>query len=183
MERVSGGEIMKMAGRVFQEYFRGEQACREDLVAEGALGIVAGLEKYDPSRGVALTTYMCTCARNAMATYMKKERRSRQAIELSELDWVEAADVLDLERLAEEQRVAENLMRVREASGVLRPRANAIANELLMGRRQVDVARKYGVSRQDVNNVFKKIRARVTARYDYDGGQLVEKVVIDGEKS
>ena len=183
-QRISGEEMMRLAGCVWRAYFSGEKRCREDLVAEGALGIVAGLDKYDPGRGVALTTYMCTCARNAMAMWMKRERKRRQAEVCGGLELVEVQGEFDLERIAQDERVGMAMAQVREASGVLRPRANAIANELLKGRRQIDVAKQFGVTRQNVNNVFKKIKRRITERYEYDGGQLVRKVVRqDGEEA
>ena len=181
MERPSGEEMMAMAGRVYHEYYKAEKALEQDLVSEGVVGILVGLDKFDEAKGVQLSTFMCACARNAMASYMRRERKRKAGHGLVALEVVEVEDVLDMDGMAERQRLAEAMMKVREASGVLRPRANAIANELLKGRRQIDVAREFGVSRQDVNNVFKKIKRRITEQYEYCEGQLERKVVRTDE--
>lgn len=175
--RVSGEEMMKMAGRVYQEYYKGSGVSREDLVSEGVVGILVGMSKFDESKGVQLSTYMYVCARNAMAGYVRKEKVSRKLHGDDLLVGVEAVGEDVVGMLAEREESEELIEKVREAAGVMRPKVNAIANELLKGRRQVDVARQFNVSRQAVNNIFKKIRVSVVEKYEYDGVRIKEKEV------
>lgn len=180
---VSGEEMMKLAGHVWSKYFKGERESRDELVAEGVLAMVKASGSYKADNGVKETTYLCVCARMAMAMWLRKQRKNwRGVVGADVVDFVGDRVSDDGEDMYEMLARADVVDKVREANGVMRPKANAIANALLNGERKVDVARKFGVSKQNVSNMFIKLKKRTLEKYDYVNGVLVDKVVIRSEE-
>ena len=72
---------------------------RKDLVQEGTLGLHRAIVKYDPSRGVKLSTYAYPWIRSYMSKYVKKTRKA--------MDYLPVAEVYNPEPDSETERVDE----------------------------------------------------------------------------
>ena len=72
---------------------------RKDLVQEGTLGLHRAIVKYDPSRGVKLSTYAYPWIRSYMSRYVQKTRKA--------MDYLPVAEVYNPEPDSETERVDE----------------------------------------------------------------------------
>jgi len=58
---------------------------RKDLVQEGTLGLHRAIVKYDPARGVKLSTYAYPWIRSYMSRYVQKTRRAMDYLPVAEI--------------------------------------------------------------------------------------------------
>ena len=72
---------------------------RKDLVQEGTLGLHRAIVKYDPSKGVKLSTYAYPWIRSYMSRYVQKTRKA--------MDYLPVAEVYNPEPDSESERVDE----------------------------------------------------------------------------
>ena len=72
---------------------------RKDLVQEGTLGLHRAIVKYDPSKGVKLSTYAYPWIRSYMSRYVQKTRKA--------MDYLPVAEVYNPEPDSETERVDE----------------------------------------------------------------------------
>jgi RNA polymerase sigma factor (sigma-70 family) len=75
---------------------------RKDLVQEGALGLHRAIVKYDPSKGVKLSTYAYPWIRSYMSRYVQKTRKA--------MDYLPVAEVYNPEPESESLNEVEDLM-------------------------------------------------------------------------
>lgn len=47
----------------------------DDLMENGIMGLSNALEKFDPEKNTKFTTFACTCIRNEVLAYFKKEKK------------------------------------------------------------------------------------------------------------
>jgi DNA-directed RNA polymerase specialized sigma24 family protein len=171
MKRMEVGEMYRVVRAVRSKYFSGCREKWEDLESEGLLALCEAEVSFDESYGVSFLTYGWRCVWCAMMKYLRASEKYERLLADTNGDiecyFVEEdCDVC----------VCDDVMKmIADASGVMSPKANLIANELLGGKKQCDIADKFGVSRQFVNEIFSKIKENVREKYDYINGELIEK--------
>ena len=75
---------------------------RKDLVQEGSLGLHRAIVKYDPSKGVKLSTYAYPWIRSYMSRYVQKTKKA--------MDYLPVAEVYNPEPESESLNEVEDLM-------------------------------------------------------------------------
>ena len=75
---------------------------RKDLVQEGTLGLHRAIVKYDPSKGVKLSTYAYPWIKSYMSRYVQKTRKA--------LDYLPVAEVYNPEPESEPLKEVDDLM-------------------------------------------------------------------------
>jgi len=75
---------------------------RKDLVQEGTLGLHRAIVKYDPSKGVKLSTYAYPWIKSYMSRYVQKTRKA--------MDYLPVAEVYNPEPESEALNKAEDIM-------------------------------------------------------------------------
>jgi RNA polymerase sigma factor (sigma-70 family) len=75
---------------------------RKDLVQEGTLGLHRAIVKYDPSRGVKLSTYAYPWIKSYMSRYVQKTRKAMDYLPVAEVynpepedESTEVADIME----------------------------------------------------------------------------------------
>ena len=53
----------------FKKYYA-QASDQEDLISIGTIGLIKGIETFDPSKGARLATYAARCVENATLTRM-----------------------------------------------------------------------------------------------------------------
>lgn len=154
------GQEERIARAVVRRYYYGIGEA-EDLVQEGIMGIVRARERYEAGRGASFTTYAYKSARNAICRYLKKEAEWRRHVVSCEYDVAVETSEGFAEGYIEE---------IREWLGL---KEGTIGAEIMKGRRQSDIAKEFGVSRQLVSKEFSKIKKMVLSRYELKGGELI----------
>ena len=65
---------------------------RKDLVQEGSLGLHRAIVKYDPSKGVKLSTYAYPWIRSYMSRYVQKTRKAMDYLPVAEVCHLDAEE-------------------------------------------------------------------------------------------
>jgi RNA polymerase sigma factor (sigma-70 family) len=136
----------------------------EDLVQCGMLGLVQAANSWDENKG-EFSTYSVKCIRNAIAIEFRKRDKHKGVLSLDTttiagtdgenfiMDWVvgdEDVDYVDVDSLIK-------LLNSKDAE---------ILKLKLSGMTQVDIAKKYGVSREEISRRVRRIR-RVCIKNGY----------------
>lgn len=174
-----GEELIALSTAVFNRYYSREKELRDDLISEGILAMLNNESKFDGCGSKKMTTYMWISARNGMAKFIRKENKQREHIIPHDLSNIEQF-VFYIEDEIEKNGYRECLEKVRQVGlDVKGAKRRNIVNDILNGESQSDIGRKYGVKRQRVNEVFRRVKKRATDIYRYVDGGLVEKENFD----
>lgn len=167
-ERMESGEVLAIATAVYNEYFRGFSEWREDLIAEGVLGILVCEQRYDATKG-KLVVYAWRSAWGRMMSYAKVECRAK----LGRVDLTEVDNYISeqFKSCLEETDIIKELGQVRMRKEL----QNAIVERILSGERECDVADKLGVSRQYVSLAWNKWKRKVHSRFEFIDGNIEPK--------
>lgn len=165
---MKSGEVLAIATAVYNEHFRGFSEWREDLIAEGVLGILVCEQRYDATKG-KLVVYAWRSAWGRMMSYAKDECRAKAGrVGLEDVDnYVNEP----FKSCIEETEIIEELGQVRMRKEL----HNAIVELMLSGERECDVAEKLGVSRQYVSLAWNKWKQKVHSRFDFVNGNIEPK--------
>ena len=153
----------------FKKYYA-QSSDQEDLISIGTIGLIKGIETFDPSKGARLATYAARCVENEILMHFRAQRKSSQDVSLS--DYIETAsdgtplalmDVVSDDRdLLEQVAGREDLRRLCTAvDRVLNQQERLVILERygLGGRtpkRQREVAQLTGISRSYVSRIEKR---------------------------
>ena len=148
----------------------------EDLISIGTVGLIKGVDTYDPSKGTRLATYAARCIENEILMHLRATRRNRREVFLQnpigvdrEGNEVTLMDMLPSDEDGVEDAVGRRVLarRIQEAVRELGPRERRVL-ELrfgLDGRRrhtQREVARVLGISRSYVSRIEKRAVRKLT---------------------
>ena len=56
----------------------------DDLISVGTIGLIKGIDSFDPSKGRKLTTYVSKCIENEIFMYLRSVKKNYQTISLDE---------------------------------------------------------------------------------------------------
>ena len=168
MER--GAEVQRLVGHARRKYFRGVRGVDlEDMEAEGVYWVYRNAWRYDPEKS-SFSTFVCMTARSGMSMYLRGEReRAKRSVDINEI----------IEFYGEEQDSGLEENNVRSAlSEIIKGYKNQkreIAEDLLSGAEQIDIARARGVTRSYVSKIMCDISAACREKYEMVDGAMVEK--------
>jgi RNA polymerase sigma factor (sigma-70 family) len=144
----------------------GDRARQDDLLAAGAVAVSEALGEFDPTRRVPLDALATVRAYQRMSNAARavRSRRSRRTLRLAPSvecgpGAIDEGGIVDAQPgpLAVIVR-AEDERAIREAISRLPARLASVADALLNGYNQSEIAREAGVSRMSVSNWVAKIR-------------------------
>ena len=188
LERASKGDMdarniliernLRLVAHIMKKYYT-LSSDQEDLISIGTIGLIKGIETFDPSKGARLATYAARCVENEILMYFRSQRKLSGDISLSDdLETGKDGTALSVQDVvASEEDLFEDYSR-KEESGRLRaairrclsPRERTVI-ELRYGlgsreaQRQQDVAKVLGISRSYVSRIEKhaleKLRAEL----------------------
>ena len=58
---------LRLVAHIMKKYYA-QTADQEDLISIGTIGLMKGIETFDPSKGARLATYAARCVENAILT-------------------------------------------------------------------------------------------------------------------
>lgn len=160
---------LRLVAHIMKKYYA-QAADQEDLISIGTIGLIKGVESFDPSKGARLATYAARCVENEILMYFRSQKKSSQDVSLS--DYIDTgADgaalalmdvVSDEEDLLERVSDREDIRKLCKAvDSVLteQERLVVVARYGLgtgIPMRQREVADKTGISRSYVSRIEKK---------------------------
>ena len=160
---------LRLVAHIMKKYYA-QAADQEDLISIGTIGLIKGVETFDPAKGARLATYAARCVENEILMYFRSQKKSSQDVSLS--DYIDTgADgaalalmdvVSDEEDLLERVSDREDIRKLcRAVDSVLteQERLVVVARYGLgtgIPMRQREVADKTGISRSYVSRIEKK---------------------------
>lgn len=73
---------LRLVAHIVKKYSNAGEA--DDLISVGSIGLIKGIETYEPGKGCQLTTYAAKCIENEILMYIRANKKHRQAISLYE---------------------------------------------------------------------------------------------------
>ena len=61
---------LRLVAHIMKKYYA-QSADQEDLLSIGTIGLIKGIESFDPSKGARLATYAARCVENAILSSMR----------------------------------------------------------------------------------------------------------------
>jgi len=132
---------LRLVAHIMKKYYA-QTGDQEDLISIGTIGLIKGIETFDPGKGARLATYAARCVENEILMHFRAQRKSAQDVSLS--DYIETGadgSALSLMDVVCEDEDLLDRVSLREQSRQLRL---AIARELTDQERQV-ICLRYGL--------------------------------------
>lgn len=160
---------LRLVAHIMKKYYA-QTSDQEDLISIGTIGLIKGIESFDPGKGARLATYAARCVENEILMYFRSQRKSSQDVSLS--DYIEtgadgaALSLMDvvsdeedlMERVSNREQLAK-LCRAVDKELTPQERQVVIARYGLGGGaalRQREVAKLTGISRSYVSRIEKR---------------------------
>lgn len=175
---LGGGEMMAMAGEIYRRRFSGQAVCsRDDLIMEGVAGIIEAGERYDGGRA-SFTTYAWWCALWQMLRFFKAEKERLGQVSLNDEvgDGIELGDILfnteweGKNNDNDDNKIIGGLIKVAKDKSC---KDFEILMGLLEGKKQREIAKDFGVTKQSISKVFCNFKDYVRENYDVVDGEIV----------
>ncbi|QDI93001.1 RNA polymerase sporulation sigma factor SigE [Salicibibacter halophilus] len=152
----------------------------EDLISIGTIGLIKGVNTFNPEKKIKLATYASRCIENEILMYLRRNNKTRYEISFDEplnVDWdgneLLLSDVMgtdeDIITRGIEDKVDKTLLR--RALTTLNPREKQIM-ELRFGlagqkeKTQKDVADMLGISQSYISRLEKRIIRRLKKEFN-----------------
>ncbi|WP_425433675.1 RNA polymerase sporulation sigma factor SigE [Natribacillus halophilus] len=152
----------------------------EDLISIGTIGLIKGVNTFNPEKKIKLATYASRCIENEILMYLRRNNKTRYEISFDEplnVDWdgneLLLSDVMgtseDITTRGMEDKVDKSLLR--RALKTLNPREKQIM-ELRFGlagqkeKTQKDVADMLGISQSYISRLEKRIIRRLKKEFN-----------------
>lgn len=160
---------LRLVAHIMKKYYA-QTADQEDLISIGTIGLIKGIESFDPSKGARLATYAARCVENEILMYFRSQRKSSQDVSLS--DYIEtgadgaALSLMDVVSddmdLLEQVNQRQNLRKLCKAVDevLTRQERQVVIYRYGLGGgtplRQREVAKLTGISRSYVSRIEKR---------------------------
>lgn len=157
--------------------FENTGVCVEDLISIGTIGLIKGINTFNPEKKIKLATYASRCIENEILMYLRRNNRVKLEVSFDEplnTDWDEnellLSDILgtdedviykDLETEVEISLLKKAMLSLNERERQiieLRFGVNRVENKELT---QKEVADILGISQSYISRLEKKIMARL----------------------
>lgn len=151
----------------------------DDLISIGTIGLIKGVDTYQASHHVRITTYCARCIENEILMYFRKNNKYLNDVSIHEAigydkdgNPIEILDVLKVEEedFSEKVQLQDHLQLLREYLSVLTPREREILEwryglenqEVLTQKR---IAKKLGISRSYVSRIEKRALTKILREF------------------
>ena len=170
---------LRLVAHIMKKYYT-LTADQEDLISIGTIGLIKGIESFDPSKGARLATYAARCVENEILMHFRSRKKAAQDVSLS--DYIDTGNdgtalalmdvVSDEEDLLEQVSNRQELRRLCKAVDRV---LNDQERQVIVLRyglgggeplRQREVAEHTGISRSYVSRIEKKALQKLRAELE-----------------
>ena len=160
---------LRLVAHIVKKYYA---ACdeQEDLISIGTIGLIKGIDTFQPEKGTRLATYAARCIENEILMYFRAQRKTAGTLSLSEpIETDSDGDPLTLiDLIFEEDTTADEIDRknkIRDLYRFLDEMPEGREKEILILRyglyqgdilTQREIAARLGISRSYVSRIEKK---------------------------
>lgn len=75
---------LRLVAHIMKKYYA-QAADQEDLISIGTIGLIKGIETFNPEKGARLATYAARCVENEILMYFRSQKKYPNEVSLSEL--------------------------------------------------------------------------------------------------
>ena len=170
---------LRLVAHIIKKYYSAYSE-QEDLISIGTIGLIKGIDSFNPDKGIKLATYASRCIENEILMYLRSKKKSSLDVSLSEpidtdsegneltlIDVIYAedniADELDLKIKSEKVRKFVALLPDKRERLIITERFGLDGNE---PKTQKEIAKELGISRSYVSRIEKKALERLRDMFD-----------------
>lgn len=155
----------------------------DDLISIGTIGLIKGIDSYNPSKNVKITTYAARCIQNEILMYFRATKKMTKDVSLSdsigfdkEGNEISLIDVLKDESvdIVEDLHTQELLDKLNKYIGVLTPRERRILEKRYglnntEQETQKEIADSLHISRSYVSRIEKRALSKILKEFLKNG--------------
>lgn len=171
---------LRLVAHVVKKYARtGED--QEDLISIGTIGLIKGVDTFNPSKGVRLATYCARCIENEVLMHLRNVKKNSREVSLFEPIGTdrEGNDVSLVDVLGTDAQVVEDaaestviMARVRDFVESLTPKERTVLDLRfgLYGKERMtqrDIAKRLGISRSYVSRIEKRAVGKILSDLNF----------------
>ncbi len=151
----------------------------EDLFSIGMIGLIKGIDSFDPNKGSKLPTYVGRCIENEILMHLRKFRKRVSEISMNEVINVdfEGNEMTLFEILANDENILDDIVTDLERKRLLRlvdylPQREKEIIELRFGLNgkdqhlQREIGKMMGIEQSHVSRIVKKVLSKLQKRID-----------------
>ena len=159
---------LRLVAHIVKKYYANTDD-QDDLISIGTIGLIKGVDSYNPEKKVRLATYAAKCVENEILMYFRKKKRTANEVSLSEhIDTDKDGNELSLiDVISEEDRILDTVcqkMRVERLLEGIRTQLDGRERTIIELRyglteppmTQKQTAQRLGVSRSYISRLEKK---------------------------
>lgn len=154
----------------------------DDLISIGTIGLIKGIDSYEPTKNVKITTYASRCIQNEILMHFRANKKTNNDVSLSdsigfdkEGNEVSLIDVIkdDKEDIVDELHLQETLEKLENYMGVLTPREKKILEKRYGLKNtgeetQKEIAKSMKISRSYVSRIEKRALTKLLKEFIKD---------------
>lgn len=151
----------------------------DDLISIGTVGLIKGVDSYEPSKGIRITTYVARCIENEILMFYRADKKNNKNISLNETigfdkdgNEMTFIDILKTEKpdFALDIHKNDNINLLKSVFKKLAPREK----EILIKRyglndndeiTQKEIAKELGISRSYVSRIEKRALTKILREF------------------
>lgn len=160
---------LRLVAHIMKKYYA-QTADQEDLISIGTIGLIKGIESFDPSKGARLATYAARCVENEILMYFRAQRKSSQDVSLSDVieTGADGAALSLMDVVSDDEDLLERVSdreQLRKLCAAVRSELTDQERQVVVARfglgggaplRQREVAKLTGISRSYVSRIEKR---------------------------
>ena len=169
---------LRLVAHIVKKYNNAGEA--DDLISVGSIGLIKGIETFEPNKGCQLTTYAAKCIENEILMYIRSNKKHRQAVSLYEAVGTdkEGNDIalMDVIPQPNDSFVGiENSLVMEKVKEIMDEHLTGVEYDVIALRygmkdstayTQSQVAKKLGISRSYVSRIEKRAIAKIAKIID-----------------
>lgn len=74
---------LRLVAHLVKKY-EGKDVSSDDLISIGTIGLIKGIDSYNPNKNIKITTYIAKCAENEILMYFRANRRRGNDVSLND---------------------------------------------------------------------------------------------------
>lgn len=164
---------LRLVAHIVKKYNNAGEA--DDLISVGSIGLIKGIETFEPDKGCQLTTYAAKCIENEILMYIRSNKKHRQAVSLYEAVGTdkEGNDIALMDVIPQQGDSfvgIENSLVMEKVKEIMDEYLTDVEHDVISLRygiedntayTQSQVAKKLGISRSYVSRIEKRAIAKI----------------------
>lgn len=170
---------LRLVAHVIKKYYAA-YSDQDDLISIGTIGLIKGINSFDPDKGTKLATYAARCIENEILMYFRSQKNKQQYVLMGEpIDMDSEGNPLTImDVICDETDMAEDVemkIKAEQALWLVSQIKDEREKEIIILRyglnnqkplTQREVAKLLGISRSYVSRIEKKVLENLRAEFE-----------------